>query len=144
MTTTVKAPLDETFAFFSKAENLGLLTPASMKFSVEGLPPAIGENTAIDYRLRVGPIPITWRSRVVNWMPGSRFADFQEAGPYRAWWHEHSFRAAGASTVMQDRVCYAPPLGALGRLAGTLFIEPTLRRIFRYRADVIRLRFGVS
>jgi hypothetical protein len=144
MTTTVKAPLDEMFAFFSKAENLGLLTPASMKFSVEGLPPAIGENTAIDYRLRVGPIPITWRSRVVNWMPGSRFADFQEAGPYRAWWHEHSFRAAGASTVMQDRVCYAPPLGALGRLAGTFFIEPTLRRIFRYRADVIRLRFGVS
>jgi uncharacterized protein (TIGR01777 family) len=142
MTTTVRAPLNETFAFFSKAGNLGLLTPASMKFSLEGSPPVIRENTTIDYRLRIGPVPIIWRSRIVNWMPGSRFADFQERGPYRSWWHEHSFRAAGRSTVMEDRVCYAPPLGVMGRLAGALFIEPTLRRIFRYRADVIRLRFG--
>ena len=142
MTTSVNAPLDETFAFFSKAESLGLLTPSSMKFSVQGLPPAIGENTTVAYRLRVAGVPIDWRSRIVNWTPGSHFADFQETGPYHCWWHEHSFRAAGPSTVMEDRVCYAPPLGVLGRLAGSLFIEPTLRRIFRYRADVIRLRFG--
>jgi uncharacterized protein len=142
MTTIVNAPLDETFAFFSKAENLGLLTPASMKFSVEESSPVIGENATIDYRLRVGAIPITWRSRIVNWTPGSHFADFQENGPYDSWWHEHAFRAAGLSTVMEDHVCFAPPLGVLGRLAGRLLIEPTLRRIFQYRADVIRLRFG--
>jgi uncharacterized protein len=142
MTTSVNAPLDETFAFFSKAGNLGLLTPASMKFSVQGVPPAVGENTTIEYRLRVGGVPIDWRSRIVNWTPASHFADFQETGPYHCWWHEHAFRAVGPSTVMEDRVCYAPPLGVLGRLAGRVFVEPTLRRIFRYRADVIRLRFG--
>jgi uncharacterized protein len=43
---------------------------------------------------------------------------------------------------MEDRVCYAPPLGPLGRLANRLFIVPALRRIFQYRAEVIRLRFG--
>ena len=144
MTTTVRAGLDETFSFFSKAENLGLLTPSSMKFSLEGPPPAIGENTTLDYRLRVGPVPVAWRSRIVNWTPGSGFVDFQEKGPYRSWWHAHTFRAAGASTMMEDRVCYAPPLGPLGRAAGALVIAPTLRRIFRYRADVIRLRFGAD
>ena len=30
------------------------------------------------------------------------------------------------------------------RLANRLFIAATLRKIFRYRGDVIRLRFGVS
>lgn len=143
-TTTVDAPLAETFDFFSKAANLGLLTPSGMRFSISGVPPAIGEDATIEYRLRVGPVPITWRSRIVGWTPRARFVDLQEKGPYRAWWHEHSFRAVGDRTVMEDRVCYAPPLGAIGRLANRFFIAPTLRRIFQYRAEVIRLRFGTQ
>ena len=141
-TTTMEAPLAQAFDFFSRAENLGLLTPASMRFSIFGQPHAIGAGTTIDYRLRVGPVPIAWRSRIVAWMPGCRFVDVQEKGPYTSWWHEHSFRDAGSSTVMEDRVCYAPPLGVLGRIVNRLFIVPALRRIFQYRADVIRLRFG--
>jgi uncharacterized protein (TIGR01777 family) len=142
MTTTVNAPLDDTFSFFSRAENLGMLTPASMQFSIRGRAPAIGEGATIDYALRIGPVPIAWRSRIVSWVPRHRFIDVQETGPYRAWWHEHTFRASGSTTVMEDRVCYAPPLGPLGRLANQLFIVPALRRIFQYRAEVIRLRFG--
>jgi uncharacterized protein (TIGR01777 family) len=142
--TLVAAPLNEAFAFFSKAENLGMLTPAAMNFSIHGRAPAIGEDATISYRLRVGLLPIEWRSRIVSWMPGSRFVDLQEQGPYSSWWHEHSFRAVGATTLMEDRVCYAPPLGVLGRLVNDMFIVPRLRRIFQYRADVIRLRFGAS
>jgi uncharacterized protein (TIGR01777 family) len=142
MTTTVNAPLDETFSFFSRAENLGMLTPASMQFSIRGRAPAIGEGATIDYALRIGPVPIAWRSRIVSWAPRDRFIDVQEAGPYRSWWHEHTFRASGSTTVMEDLVCYAPPLGPFGRLANRLFIAPALRRIFQYRAEVIRLRFG--
>jgi len=141
-TTRVRAPLDEAFAFFSRAENLGLLTPSAMRFSIAGPPPVIGEDATIEYRLRVGPVPIMWRSRIVDWTEGVRFVDLQERGPYRTWWHEHAFDAEGEMTVMHDRVWYAPPLGPLGRLANRLFIVPALRRIFQYRADVIRLRFG--
>lgn len=141
-TTTVNAPLEEAFAFFSRAENLGMLTPASMHFSIVGRAPAIGEGATIDYTVRVGPLWIAWRSRIVSWVPQARFIDVQEAGPYRTWRHEHTFRASGTGTVMDDRVCYTPPLGALGRLANQLFIVPALRRIFQYRADVIGLRFG--
>jgi ligand-binding SRPBCC domain-containing protein len=115
-----------------------------MRFSIAGPVPAIDENTTIEYRLRVGRLPITWRTRIVGWRPGAGFVDFQERGPYRSRWHEHAFRQRGTSTVMEDRVCYAPPFGVLGRLANRLFIVPTLRRIFQYRADVIRLRFGSS
>ena len=143
-TTILNVPVEEAFAFFSKAENLGLLTPSAMRFSISGDVPQIGENATIDYQLRVGPIPIAWRSRILDWRPGSRFVDVQERGPYRLWWHEHAFRPAGSSTVMEDRVYYAPPFSVLGRIANRLFIAPTLRRIFQYRADVIRLRFGAA
>jgi uncharacterized protein len=141
--TVVDAPLAETFAFFSKAANLGLITPAAMKFSIHGEIPAMATGAAIDYRVRVGPLPVRWRTRIASWEPGRSFVDLQEAGPYRFWRHEHTFRADGERTVMEDRVYYAPPLGVLGRLANLLFIGPTLRKIFQYRGDVIRLRFGV-
>ena len=143
-TTVVDAPLAETFPFFSKAANLGLLTPAAMKFSIQGKIPAMAAGALIDYRVRVGPLPVRWRTRIATWDPGRSFVDLQEAGPYRLWWHEHTFRSEGERTVMEDRVYYSPPLGMLGRLANRLFIAPTLRKIFQYRGDVIRLRFGVS
>ena len=142
--TVIDAPLEETFAFFSKAANLGVITPAAMKFRVEGQIPPMAKGAAIDYRVKVGPLPIRWRTRIIKWEPGRRFVDFQEAGPYSFWWHEHTFQPDGGRTVMEDRVYYAPPFGILGRLANRFFIGPTLKKIFQYRGDVIRLRFGVS
>jgi len=136
--------VDDAFAFFSRAENLGLITPAAMQFVLTSTAPAIGEGAKMEYRMRVGPATIRWRSRIAVWEPGRRFVDVQEVGPYRVWWHEHAFRADGARTVMEDRVLYAPPLGAIGRLANRVFVAPALMRIFQYRGDVIRLRFGAT
>lgn len=141
-TTLVNAPLDTTFDFFSKADNLGLITPSAMGFLITRQPPVIAENVLIDYKVRVGGLPINWRTRIVTWRPGERFVDFQERGPYRAWWHEHTFVARGDTTLMEDRVCYRPPMGPLGRIANQVLIKPMLRQIFQYRADVIALRFG--
>jgi ligand-binding SRPBCC domain-containing protein len=142
--TVVDAPLEQTFAFFSKATNLGLITPAAMKFSIQGPVAPMQTGAVIDYRMHVGPVPVRWRTRIAVWEPGRRFVDIQETGPYRLWWHEHTFQIEGERTVMEDRVYYTPPLGILGRLAHRLFIAPMLRQVFQYRADVIRLRFGVS
>jgi uncharacterized protein (TIGR01777 family) len=143
-TTVVDAPVAETFAFFSRAENLGLITPAAMQFTLTRAAQPITEGARMEYRMRVGPATIRWRSRIAVWEPGRRFVDVQEIGPYRVWWHEHAFHADGARTVMEDRVLYAPPLGALGRIANHVFVAPALTRIFQYRGDVIRLRFGAG
>jgi len=142
--TVIDTPMDEAFAFFSQAENLGLITPAAMRFEIQGGVPAIAKWATIDYRLRVGPIPIRWRTRIAEWEPPHCFIDLQESGPYRCWWHKHTFSDQGNRTIMEDHVYYAPPFGALGRLANRWFIVPTLRQIFGYRSDVIRLRFGAS
>ena len=142
--TVLDAPIDEAFAFFSQAENLGLITPAAMHFEIQGRVPVISNGATIDYRLRVGPMPIRWRTRIAEWEPPHCFIDLQESGPYRCWWHKHTFSAQGDRTVMEDHVYYAPPFGALGRLANHWFVVPRLRQIFGYRRDVIRLRFGAS
>ena len=52
--TVVHAPIEETFAFFSKAANLGLITPATMAFSILGQVPPMAQGARIDYHVRVG------------------------------------------------------------------------------------------
>lgn len=140
--TELHRPLDEVFAFFSRPENLGLITPPGMRFRLTRAPERVHEGAEIAYRLRVGPVPITWRTRIDAWEEGRRFVDSQIEGPYASWWHEHTFLAVGGRTVMTDRVFYAPPLGVLGRVANSLFVAGQLRAVFGYRAGVMRLRFG--
>jgi uncharacterized protein len=141
-TTRINATVEEAFAFFSKPGNLGLITPSAMRFRIVGQVPAMAEGAIITYKVHIGPLPVKWRTRVVAWDPGRSFADVQDSGPYRLWRHEHSFAAEGSHTVMEDRVLYAPPGGFAAGLANRFFVAPRLRAIFKYRADIIRLRFG--
>jgi hypothetical protein len=139
------APVDEVFRFFSAPENLAAITPPSMSFSIESPRPiAMGEGTEIDYRVRLGPIPMRWRTRIRVWEPGARFVDSQERGPYRSWWHQHTFEADGDRTRVADDVYYAPPLGPLGRIANAVFVKRQLSDIFAYRAAAMRFRFGAK
>ena len=134
--------METVFAFFSSAENLGLLTPAAMRFRITGRPGAMMRGAEIDYSIRVGPIPLRWKTVIERWDKNRLFVDSQEKGPYRSWWHEHHFRRDGAATIMEDRVYFAVPLGPLGRIVNRLFVQAQLRRVFGYRAEAIALRFG--
>ncbi len=141
--TVIRAPIDDVFAFFSKSENLGAITPPDMKFSIQtDTPVDMRPGTRIDYRIGLGPIPMRWTTEIERWEPGARFVDVQLRGPYGCWWHEHRFTADGDATIMEDRVYYRPPLGWLGRIANRLFVAGKLRSIFAYRATAIRHRFG--
>src|SRR5215831_7950202 len=131
--TSIAAPIDDVFGFFSDPRNLALLTPPSMRFAIVDDVPVLRLDARIRYRIRIGGIRVNWLTRIVRWDPVRGFVDVQESGPYAFWWHEHVFREDDASTVMEDRVYYTPPFGVVGRAANWVFVAPSLRRIFRYR-----------
>ena len=113
-----------------------------MAFRIVNKPDVIEVGSVIDYKVRIGPVAARWKTNISAWEPGLRFVDQQERGPYRCWWHEHTFRPDNGGTIMEDRVFYAPPFGPLGRLTHWLFIKGQLQEIFGYRADAILQRFG--
>lgn len=130
----VSLPLAEVFDFFARAENLEALTPPFLKFGfVTPLPIEMREGTLIDYKLRLYGIPLRWRTRIDEWVPGVRFVDSQIAGPYRLWRHLHEFKAVPGGTEVRDRVDYALPFGNLGKAIHALFVRRLLGRIFDYR-----------
>jgi ligand-binding SRPBCC domain-containing protein len=141
--TVIEAPIEEVFDFFSRPENLGVITPPKMGFRITEHPGRMADGALISYRVRVGTVPIRWRTRIEAWRQGDGFVDSQLRGPYHCWWHIHRFVADGPRrTVMEDRVLYTPPLGIVGRLANFFFIRGQLRAIFAHRAGAIALRFG--
>jgi ligand-binding SRPBCC domain-containing protein len=95
----------------------------------------------IDYRLRLYGIPLHWQSEMCVWEPPHRFVDRQIQGPYRVWIHEHTFTELNGGTLVADTVEYAAPGGILVQ---KLFLARDLRRIFAYRHERLRKRFGRS
>lgn len=131
------------FEFFGDAENLNLLTPPWISLDIiTPRPIAMHTGTLIDYRLRWGPVPMRWRTLIERWNPPYDFVDMQVRGPYRLWRHTHRFETTDHGTRMTDMVEYALPLGPIGRLVHWAKVGDDLRRIFDYRAAVIREQFG--
>ena len=72
----------------------------------------------IEYRLTLHGLPISWLTRIEEWVPGERFVDAQLSGPYKLWHHTHEFEPDGAGhTLMRDTVRYALPFGPLSEVA---------------------------
>jgi ligand-binding SRPBCC domain-containing protein len=95
----------------------------------------------LDYRLRLYGIPLHWQSEICVWEPPHRFIDRQIRGPYRVWIHEHTFTEHRGGTLVGDTVDYAAPGGILVQ---KLFLARDLKRIFAYRHERLRKRFGGS
>jgi ligand-binding SRPBCC domain-containing protein len=133
-------PLEEVFAFFADAGNLADITPPWLNFRIlTPLPIDMHAGALIDYRIRLWGVPIRWRTEITAWEPPIRFVDRQIQGPYLTWIHEHRFAGSGGGTRMIDEVRYAAPLAPVSE---PLFVRPQIERIFDYRAEVMRERFG--
>ena len=124
-------PIEQVFRFFASPENLNLLTPPWVNFSIlspQSIEMAVG--TIIEYRIRLRGVPVTWRSEITEWQPPFAFCDVQLRGPYRFWVHRHTFEEKPGGTLVTDHVDY----GVLGgALVNRLFVAGELRRIFGYR-----------
>lgn len=128
--------LERVFAFFADAFQLETITPPWLAFNVVTPRPIdIQTGTQIDYRLRLHGLPMRWRSRISVWDPPYRFVDEQMHGPYRRWYHDHTFESVDGGTLCQDVVSYIVPGG---KLVDRLFVRPDLKKIFAYRQQTLR------
>jgi ligand-binding SRPBCC domain-containing protein len=128
-------PPHDVFPFFADAGNLEAITPPSLRFEiVTPRPIEMRVGALIEYRLRMRGVPISWLTRIEEWVPGVRFVDMQLRGPYALWHHTHEFEPDGVdATLMRDTVRYALPGGPLGAIAHAIFVRAELDRIFDHR-----------
>ena len=126
----------QVFAFFADARNLGRITPPELHFEILAPPAVMQVGTLIDYRIRLFGVPLRWRTEITRWNPPNEFEDIQLRGPYASWVHRHTFRDAGAGTLIEDEVRYRLPFGVIGRFAHPI-VRLQLRRIFSFRQRMV-------
>lgn len=139
----VDADLQETWKFFSSAENLPRITPPWLAFSIQTPHPIeIADGALLDYTIRWMGLPIRWRTRIIDWTPPRQFIDLQLRGPYAVWHHQHTFSDGDAGVECRDRVLYKLPGGVLAAPVHEMIVRRQLLGIFRFRRRVIGEALG--
>ena len=136
----INSSLDEVWGFFTNPNNLSKITPDDMGFEVisEFIADKIYPGQIITYKVSpILNIPLLWMTEITHVVDNKFFVDEQRVGPYKIWHHEHHFEQQENGVLMTDIVHYQPPLGIIGNIANSLFINKKLKKIFDHRYQVI-------
>ncbi len=131
------APLEALFRWHCRPESFERLLPPWRRVEVTARTGGVESGSRLELCMWVGPVPIRWVAEHREFVRGVQFKDVQIRGPFAHWEHTHSFRAEpGGRSLLEDRVEYELPLGALGeRLLGRR-IREELKRLFEWRHRV--------
>lgn len=121
-TTVVDAPLEDVWTFHSTIDGLRALTPSWSGLVIDSIvgpdgtpdPATLAVGTTIEMRVHpLGVLPgPRWTSEITRRERDDDeavFVDTMIGGPFETWEHTHRFLAAGAETVVDDRLEYALP-----------------------------------
>ena len=134
----IGSSVEEVFGFFSRPENLSVITPSNLNFKIlTPSPIEMKQGAVIDYTIEIFKIPIHWRTLITTYEPPFKFVDEQIKGPYNFWHHTHMFKEVPEGVEIYDEVHYSIPFGPLGGILHALWIKKDLNHIFEYRKGVI-------
>lgn len=136
--------LDTAWKFFSMPQNLSKITPREMNFRIvrSTVKDVIHEGDQIDYKVKpMLGISLHWKTLITHVDPPYIFTDKQVRGPYKIWEHTHTFTQIENGVIMNDKVIYQLPFGALGRIFHPI-IRKRLELIFDYRQHQLNQFFN--
>jgi len=137
--------IETAWKFFSSANNLAVITPKDMNFTVltKLENDEIYKGMLIDYTVSpILKIPMKWQTQITQVDFQKSFTDFQQKGPYKLWNHFHEFIPNENGVLIKDTVSYELPMGFLGEIAHKLFVKSKLKNIFDFRHEVLEVMFN--
>ena len=137
--------IETAWKFFSSANNLAVITPKDMNFTVltKLENDEIYKGMLIDYTVSpILKIPMKWQTQITQVDFQRSFTDFQQKGPYKLWNHYHEFIPNENGVLIKDTVSYELPMGFLGEIAHQLFVKSKLKSIFDFRHEVLEVMFN--
>lgn len=136
--------IEKAWDFFSNPKNLKKITPEEMSFEIiSGAEKSIYPGQIIQYNVSpIFGIKLRWVTEITHVIDNKYFVDEQRFGPYSLWHHKHFFNEIKGGILMEDVVDYKIPLGWLGQLAHFIFVKNRLKKIFKFRENMLVKLFG--
>ncbi|HUU34868.1 MAG TPA: SRPBCC family protein, partial [Vicinamibacterales bacterium] len=135
----IELPAQDVFAWHTRPGALERLLPPWERARIVCKEGGLAPGSRVVLRTRLGPFPVTWEAVHQEIKEGLLFVDRQARGPFAHWEHAHRFTPEGANAcLIEDRVSYRLPLGAVGHFLAGKAVRRRLRRMFRFRHDQLR------
>ncbi|MCW2932699.1 MAG: cyclase [Actinomycetia bacterium] len=132
--TAIAAPVGDCFELSLSVDAHAASMRAAGERAVGGVTSGVmGPGDTVTWQARHFGIVFRMTSAITEYAYPSRFVDEQQAGPFRQWWHEHTFAAADGRTCMVDVVEFRSPLGLAGAMADRLVLGRYMPRLLRQR-----------
>lgn len=138
-TSAFAAPRERLWAFHARPGAFEALVPPGDPVKLVRDAAGLRDGERVEIRVGRWPLRMRWLAEYRDVVEGERFTDVQVSGPFARWEHQHLMsEGPDGGCVLEDRITYAVPLGALGRWLGGWFIRRKLQRLFDHRHRVTR------
>ena len=133
----ISAPAEEVFRWHAERGALERLSPPWEPVEIVKPAPGIRDGDRGSLRVRFGLFRLLWTFEHRDYIEGRQFRDVQISGPFRRWEHTHLFTPDGpGACILEDRIDYELPLGAVGNFLAGWFVRRKLDKLFQYRHKV--------
>jgi ligand-binding SRPBCC domain-containing protein len=136
--TVVRATPEAVLRFHERPDAIILLTPRWQPVRVLSRKGGLEAGSEVHFRVWMGPLPITWIARHIEFDGPCGFADEQVQGPFQVWTHKHRFEAHPEGTLLVDAISCALPFAPLSHWLGGWLLGLQLKAMFRHRHAVTR------
>jgi ligand-binding SRPBCC domain-containing protein len=131
----------DVFAWHERPDSLQKLIPPRDPVRVvdhrPGKQGAIGDGARVVLELGRWPLRKRWVAVHEGFIPDRQFIDVQVHGPFAFWRHTHSIiPSADGACVLEDRVEYELPMGALGEAVARGLVRGKIKELFAWRHRV--------
>jgi ligand-binding SRPBCC domain-containing protein len=138
----IGASAGEVYAWHALPGVLEKLTPPGEHAKILERTGGIESGARVVIQFGRWPFRQRWVAEHRDLQEGRYFSDVQISGPFAYWKHTHTFEPDGRDAcILEDRVEYALPFGALGRWLAGWYARRTIEQLFEYRHGVTMREF---
>ncbi|MEH2395087.1 MAG: SRPBCC family protein [Nostoc sp.] len=124
--------------FHERPDILQLLNPPWQPVQVVRREGGLNVGAITEFRLFLGPLPLTWLARHTECEKYHLFADEQISGPFESWVHRHEFEPENGKTRLTDAISFSMPGGGTVEFVSGWLVQVQLEAMFRYRHYVTK------
>jgi ligand-binding SRPBCC domain-containing protein len=135
----INAPLEVVWKFHERPDILQLLNPPWQPVQIIRREGGLNVGAITEFRLFLGPVPLTWLARHTECEKYRLFTDEQISGPFESWIHRHEFEPEDdVKTRLTDAISFSMPGGATVEFISGWLVQAQLEAMFRYRHYVTK------
>ncbi|MHC5934516.1 SRPBCC family protein [Nostoc sp.] len=134
----INAPPEVVWKFHERSDILQLLNPPWQPVQVVRREGGLNVGAITEFRLFLGPLPLTWLARHTESEKYRLFTDEQISGPFESWVHRHEFEPENGKTKLTDTISFSIPGGGTVEFVSGWLVQVQLEAMFRYRHYVTK------